>query len=568
VKAPATRSSRAFALLALAWCACACGDPVAPEPVRDGVVGDAASDEGDGPLLHVDDLGFFVSAEPVEGEWYAGPGVRGVVSYERDGERHLAGRLAAGDPSLWTRDTDGSFVGVTPRVSAVSAPLTEAVSVAMKSTRRAAAAAGESDRPSFPGSFIFGLAVPAPVPPVSTPPVAKPAEKRDSGVPVGAPLLAWAPADSSAVRLRSVEAAFRFADLADRFAERIGFARGVARDYGALRLTLHHLLMPRIWGANPGGPKGVTECMLVFAHRQRLGALDVAVVLRIVDPELHEMETIAGVALETSENHLWRPDGDPFPARRVRRAVRAVLGDCEIVATSRELLERLAAGPHADAVTETGAQLAERFSLPPPRGARRAFSMRGPPPSTQTIDARDREARGLAELAERFSGLEQSNHMVRKGLGLGEFRTPPPWDGVVAACADTGVEGARIAVRLRDEESAALLADELRAPPLSSEATQALCRANLVDLVPLGMVEPRTSDAAERNFVWLGWRPVCPDGGTYRFHPVTGEPKCTIHGTVKRPKIGPGLGPSPVSEVAIDGSLLTFLLSIDWSRGR
>ena len=44
---------------------------------------------------------------------------------------------------------------------------------------------------------------------------------------------------------------------------------------------------------------------------------------------------------------------------------------------------------------------------------------------------------------------------------------------------------------------------------------------NLADLVPLALVENPQDDVAERNFVVLGWKPVCPCGGTYMYESWT-----------------------------------------------
>ncbi len=566
-----TRSSPVIIALVLAAGVWACGDgaaPPAPGDERADVVQSAGADaeptasgETDELVLSVDDLGFFVSERPVDGEWYAGPGVRGVVQNESG----LAGRLEGERATLWTRDADGSFVGVTPRRVAAGASLAAEVGAAMSV--------------AFGGRFYARFTTPmrcSARPSMASPPrhepVAQPAEPRTDVLPPGTPLLSWAPADTLAVRFRSIEAALRFADVADRLAQRLGFARGAARDYGSLRMTLHHLLLPSIWRANPGGRKGVAECLLILRPTQTPGSLDAALVLRIIDPELHRMETVAGVALETSAPHRWRPDGDPFPARRVRSAVRVVAGDCEIVATNAALLEHVVAEGTARSADADQASLARRAGLPAPSGSDRALSLRFP--TTADVEFRLdgmgsglRTREGLAALASRFAGLE----MDMVGVADDEWRQPDvvmPWSDVVAACVDTSVVGARISVRMRDSVWAAALGERLRAPGPPPDKTSALCGSNLLRLVALGMVEPRASDVAERNFVWLGWRPVCPDGGTYRFHPVTGEPRCTLHGTTTDTKVGPGLPPSPITDVKIDGSLVTFLLRIDWSRGR
>ena len=36
----------------------------------------------------------------------------------------------------------------------------------------------------------------------------------------------------------------------------------------------------------------------------------------------------------------------------------------------------------------------------------------------------------------------------------------------------------------------------------------------------------------EAALVWFGWKPVCADGGRYRFHPGTGVVSCSVHGSL------------------------------------
>jgi len=364
------------------------------------------------------------------------------------------------------------------------------------------------------------------------------------------------------VRFRSVEAAFRFVDLADDLAQRLAAAQGEGGDRGTLRLTLHHLLLPSIWRANPNGRKGVAECALIVAPPYRRGALDAAVVLRIVDPELHDHETRAGVALESRPGHLWRPEGDPFPERRVRTAVRAVAGDCEVVATSEALLERVLAGPGRPVADWTEDAVAARHGLPP-RDRHRAFTLAAPAHATflASLDAEAAWEAGHA-LAERWLGLA----VVPEPRKAGDAeQLAAPWSDVVAMTADTDARGATVRVRLATEEAADDLAARLRGLPGEHSRIAQACLGNLRALGPLGLVEPRASDVAERAFVWSGRRPVCPRGGTYRFHPVTGSPSCSVHGDGEGGVFESGpLPASPVSDVAVDGTLLTFRWSIDW----
>jgi hypothetical protein len=498
----------------------ACGDPASVPDTSAAVEEEAPMDVLE---LDVGPHGFFVSDTTVEGEWFAGAGVHGAIVHEG----RLHGRIRGDEPVLWTRDADGAFVGVEPQISRVAETQAAAVAAAFRAACRPGSGAIGDARSGLLAMLRTVGDTPVGPPPDPLPPTARAAEVRESPLERDVPLLGWAPAGRSVVLFRSIEAAFRFADVIDRVAERIGFTHGVAVDHGSVRLTLHHLLLPSIWGANPGGPKGVSECLLVLGP-QSPGNVNAALVLRIVDPELHTMETVAGVALETSPDHLWRPEGDPFPERRVRRAVRAIVGDCEVVATGPEMLEEVLAAAERGRA-ETLGELARRVGLPEPPGRKRALSFRTPDgaPFAYAADWDQRATRsfyGVKALAERFSGLRHPIDVDPRQYG-GPSPGPEPWRSIVAACVDTGIDGARVAVRMRDEGTARELGEILSAEPITPDASRQLCGENLLKLVPLGMVEPRASDVAERCFVWLGFRPVCPDGGTYRFHPVTGEPR-------------------------------------------
>ena len=124
--------------------------------------------------------------------------------------------------------------------------------------------------------------------------------------------------------------------------------------------------------------------------------------------------------------------------------------------------------------------------------------------------------------------------------------------------------GALGRARYDDDGAAASAAAGLRAAAEPRDGTDA-CRRNLRDLVPLALVERAENDLAERCFVFLGWRPVCPSGGAYSAHPITREVACSAHGTEKSPRAAPARA-VPLSEIAVDGRDVTFRWKIDWSR--
>ena len=510
-------------------------------------------------MLDVDADGIFVSSDPVAGEWFAGFGVGCLLPPrgETDG-RVLVGRVA-GDEVVLVSRRRGMLDSTVPTLRRVETSN-------MTRLQEAARAAFPEDLSGEVGaefSRAVRAALPEPAEPVPDPlpPRAEPGQVFEGPLPEGAPLLAWAPPDALAVRFRSVEAAFRFASFADELAARLAAGAGDGRDFGTLRLTLHHLLLPSIWRANPGGETGVDECALIVVPL-RAGRMRAAVVFRVIDYELHDHETRAGVALEARPEHLWRPDADPFPEERVRSGVRAWVGDCEIVATDEDLLDQLLAGPGRQPTGDWSQDaIAARFELPPP-SRRRALSLAAAVGAVRdATSARVREAAGARQLASRWLGLAVASAVPSAATPL---PIAAPWDGVIALTADTDARGALIHVRTSDEGAAQALAERLRGPPDLSRWAFA-CHSNLRELTSLGIVEPRATDVAERAFVWLGWRPVCPERGVYRFHPATGVPSCSVHGDgADGASVGPGVAESPITDVTVDGSLVTFRLSIDW----
>jgi hypothetical protein len=74
------------------------------------------------------------------------------------------------------------------------------------------------------------------------------------------------------------------------------------------------------------------------------------------------------------------------------------------------------------------------------------------------------------------------------------------------------------------------------------------------------------TDLAERAFVVLGWKPVCPCRGTYSAHPVTRDVACSVHGTDARPSPEPKPLRAVLRDVASEGVVVRFRVPIDWDR--
>lgn len=528
---------------------------------------------GSGTSVEADSDGFFVGAEgAAPTAAFAGAGVK--LAFVDAARGRVVGRLdpKADAPTLWTRSADGTLSPRPLRVARAEAPQRAAVVAAalaalsssdsstVKTFAECCGAAAESSGVAPPGD--------APVPYTSRSPVPAAA--------VGAPLDAWAPREDLFVRFRSVEAAYRFCAAADDLAAALLVSESEdARDYGTLRLVLHDLLLPTIWRTNPESSRGVAEVGLVVAPPFVRGRLAAAALLRIVDPELHRMQTEAGIAEEATEGHLWRPADDPFPAERVRINFRTIPdgGDLEIVATDRALGERVASRKSATTSSvETYRELRAATVSPDGRpvadeaafafGPYAAAEWRGLVPGfTRGAVRALRESTGLRALAERWLGRAKDAPRPDPHVGGPSSLLA----SIEAVRVTTDAKGAAVWAKCVDADSARRFAQSLRALASAGGAADRACARNLADLAPLALVESREDDVAERNFVVLGWKPVCPCGGTYSVHPITREVSCSVHGTAASPKKGAWTAP-PVSEIAANDAELSFRLAIDWNR--
>jgi hypothetical protein len=525
-----------------------------------------------GITVMADRDGFFVGDGAVAGqEVFPGPGVPLAV---KDARGRVAGRLdpRAPEPSVWVRDAAGALTPAALRIAASD--------TSRRADVNAAALAALARAPASETLATFAEICggpsregPAPVPTDAAPPqTSRPVAPPPAA---GEPLEAWAPLECVFVRFRSVEAAYRFASVADALAGALAASESEdARDYGTLRLVLHDLTLPTIWRTNPDAQRGVGEVALVVAPPFVRGRLRAAAILRITDPELHRMQTEAGIAQESHEDHLWRPAADPFPAERERLNFRAqpAGADVEVVATDRELGERIAA--RASATVASSPEFRELRAATAGDGAAAAdeavfaFSAlaadarwRAIVPGVLRTAAREgREGLGLRHLGQTWLGaaLEIATADVRS-------RGPSLLADAVALRVTTDAKGAAVTLRCVDAAAAGRFAQALRALPSGGAAAARACAANLRDLLPLALVEPPGGEVAERAFVVLGWKPVCPCGGAYSVHPVTREPSCSAHGTAAAPRAAKW-SPPAVSEVRADGAELSFRLGIDWNR--
>lgn len=531
-------------------------------------------------VLVVDDALRFVTRDTVQGDWYAGPGVRCALPLEIDGERRVCGRLESADAEarFYRRGEDGRFQSVTASTAPPgtgSRDPAASFDAALAIFARTPAGDGLDalrdvlgDSPDAAPSFDLAPGPVSRVKPSGTPPAA------------GADLAAFVPDDLVYARFRSVAAAFRITSEIDALITQIAVRHGRSVDAGTLRLTLHHLLLPTIWNTNPESETGVSEMALVVAPPYVPGALRAAVLMRIVDPELHRMQTLAGIAQESREDHLWRPPDDPFPEERVRHPFRKQVGDVEIVSTDSSLCDLLAGGvahsladdaDFADARSAAGEMVREEaVFLFVPEGADR------PEDRLRALRrAALRRETGLRKLVARWTGAPEqpATGVLDPALFAPGAALPRSvlqelrWLRVV-----TNVDGAIVSADLHQMDDDFLVQDVSRSdvPAADRAAACADQRRWLAPLVLLdGAARGAGADLAERAFVVFGQRPVCPEGGRWSAHPVTRALTCSVHGplTDARPsKDGRTAVGSVRAETHGPWLGLTFELAIDWSR--
>lgn len=549
----------------------------------------------DSATFDIDAEGFFEGEPLWNGDVYPGSGVKFIAWDES--HRHVYGRADADTKktAVWQTLPDVGFVPETiefakgtdsHRVEALAA-LSRQVALrhpvvrppdpredglrffSLDESPLRAFVAAVGGAPAAPATSVRG---PSPV-------------AADGGSPrdpvAGLDLSAWVPARGGVfVRFRSVQGAYRVLDELDHCAAAaLAVTDENARDHGTLRLVLHDLLLPTIWRTNPESERGVGEVAVFVLRPLRRGRIEAAAILRVTDPELHRMQTEAGIADEARPEHLWRPADDPFPDERSRRNFRRRVADVEIVATNAVLLERIAERRFAELVEDTGYQEVRwgapgaSRSAPAPEEAAFCYDSVADTPKlrecvTSEFQGVEREAAGLDWLLRRWLGDAVAPVVLgtRQSwlIGMGHVR-----------CCRLTTDARGMAVELRYTSpvfasDAQELIGEMQpanVPNVTAARTTSACLHNLEDLVPLALVENPQDDVAERNFVVLGWKPVCPCGGTYSVHPITREVSCSVHGTVKSPKTAPWT-PPPISDVKVEGTELSFRLAIDWNRQR
>jgi hypothetical protein len=365
-----------------------------------------------------------------------------------------------------------------------------------------------------------------------------------------------------------VEAAFRFADVADGIASRV-LAKSVdGADRGTLRWAIHDLVLPEVWRANPNGEKGCGECAVVLGGWDR-GRPEVALLLRITDPELHHMQTAAGIGYAAMPEHRWAPADDPDPASRAPRNHRRTIGDVEVVATSERLFRRIvdASGtavgsdPAWKAFRGDGPVPEEAFVLFQDASARRLRSDEARDDGRPATIG-DRERLGARALLARWADVAEL--VPADAAWPGGPRTAFPAAAIVSVRCVTDAKGAAVEAVFTDAWAAEAARAALEACAKPFEGGAKVCASNRREVLPVARVERTAKDLAERCFVVLGWRPVCPNGGTYDAHPVTREPSCSVHGSDSSPLPDPPAARPLLRNLVRDGAVLRLRIPIDW----
>lgn len=506
--------------------------------------------------------GFFRVTEPVASVRAAG------------GVRFAAGRYGraldgAERCDVFVRGADGAFVVRRLAFTPSPVPLRPA----------AIRAVTESDEiPPAARSLARGDSVA--LPPPSGPAAGAPLDFEPRGR--GADLAAYPAKGAAFARFRDVEAMFRVCGEADRLAARILAARGDGRDYRTFRELLRRLRVPEIWKANPGGEKGSGECAIVVhrdPERPARGEPDAALLLRIRDPALHHMETLAGITLAGAHEAMTARAEDPFPERRRTAPTRRVSDDVEIA--EPEFSSRMFR-PATDPSRSLAAQpdwKARRGEVPAPEEA--AFAriprlVRGEEPGADEVAVRRREAAGWLRLAADWLGAPAGPDdgsrapLLSHRATLGAETAGTIWIRVV-----TDERGLRVSVECEAASDAerieSLLA--LAARPLPNHAD--VCRSNRDDLSVVALSIAAGSGVArrgpplglaERAFLHLGFEPVCPCGGRYDAHPATREVSCTAHGADGSPREGVAPPRALVRALAREGRTVSFTMPVDWER--
>jgi len=84
------------------------------------------------------------------------------------------------------------------------------------------------------------------------------------------------------------------------------------------------------------------------------------------------------------------------------------------------------------------------------------------------------------------------------------------------------------------------------------------------EIFPVARVERDAKDLAERCFVVLGWKPVCPCDGVYDAHPVTREPSCSVHGSDTSPLAGAPVARPLIRDLRREGATVRCRVPVDW----
>ena len=186
-------------------------------------------------------------------------------------------------------------------------------------------------------------------PALAVPPSRVPVDLDPSGVPVTDRLAAWVPGDAAAVFFDSLQDAEAAVEGLAEFLPRAipsfcDDSRGWRRD--AIGRATNILLLPTIWGANPGVRTGTRQIALVVSDPDLRWAPDIALIAEVDDASLVRSHRQASLRWEERRAAVLRVEG--LDAVSDDGAVRSYFGlesGIAVWSTTRTLRERvLAAG--------------------------------------------------------------------------------------------------------------------------------------------------------------------------------------------------------------------------------
>ena len=267
---------------------------------------------------------------------------------------------------------------------------------------------------------------PAAEPRILPPPPSRiPADIDSPGVPVSDRLAAWVPADAAAVFFPSLREAEDLVGGMAGFLPRAlpAFCEdspGGRRE--ALRRAVERLLLPTVWGANPGVRTGTRQVAVVSADPDLRWGADVAFVAEVDDASLVEFHRRSSMRWEGRGSRVLRVDGlDAVADDGSIRSFFGMRGGVAVWATTRDLRDRILAAGEGKAASLLRPD-ARAYAL-----ARRTFPASGGGALLVVPDGFLARANSAALLAKRAAALRcEAARLLLDARSLAGGKEPPP----------------------------------------------------------------------------------------------------------------------------------------------